>query len=152
MSARTYLEILIIKSKAMLQEEFIHTNTPFDDKYHPEEDITELSRPHKHSFYCSLICGANQCVTLGSFDIAYLANIPKMVLMAAADENELRRMIITAAAINDRPSAFRYPRGASIGLKLDSEVKPLTIGKGRIIKNGEKIDNKKLINTIVPPR
>ena len=59
--------------------------------------------------------------------------------MAASNENELRRMIITATNINDRPSAFRYPRGTSVGVKLDKKIKPLTIGKGRIIKKGKNI-------------
>ena len=59
--------------------------------------------------------------------------------MAAADENELRRMVLTASNINDRPSAFRYPRGNSVGLKLDKIIQPLTIGKGRIVKKGSKI-------------
>ena len=102
-------------------------------------DVAIQELPVRFAIERAGLVGADGATHAGSFDIAYLANIPKMVLMAAADENELRRMIITAAAINDRPSAFRYPRGASIGLKLDSEVKPLTIGKGRIIKNGEKI-------------
>ena len=102
-------------------------------------DVAIQELPVRFAIDRAGLVGADGATHAGSFDIAYLANIPKMVLMAAADENELRRMIITAAAINDRPSAFRYPRGAGIGLKLDSEVKPLTIGKGRIIKNGEKI-------------
>ncbi len=102
-------------------------------------DVAIQELPVRFAIDRAGLVGADGATHAGSFDIAYLANIPKMVLMAAADENELRRMIITAAAINDRPSAFRYPRGASIGLKLDSEVKPLTIGKGRIVKNGEKI-------------
>ena len=102
-------------------------------------DVAIQKLPVRFAIDRAGLVGADGATHAGSFDIAYLANIPKMVLMAAADENELRRMVITAAAINDRPSAFRYPRGASIGLKLDSEVKPLTIGKGRIIKNGKKI-------------
>ena len=102
-------------------------------------DVAIQELPVRFAIDRAGLVGADGATHAGSFDIAYLANIPKMVLMAAADENELRRMVITAAAINDRPSAFRYPRGASIGLKLDSEVKPLTIGKGRIIKNGKKI-------------
>tara|TARA_B100000674_G_scaffold401456_1_gene347267 strand:+ start:150 stop:1712 length:1563 start_codon:yes stop_codon:yes gene_type:complete len=101
-------------------------------------DVAIQKLPVRFAIDRAGLVGADGATHAGSFDIAYLANIPKMVLMAAADENELRRMVITAAAINDRPSAFRYPRGASIGLKLDSEVKPLTIGKGRIIKNGKK--------------
>jgi 1-deoxy-D-xylulose-5-phosphate synthase len=62
-----------------------------------------------------------------------------MVLMAASDENELARMVVTAHGINDRPSAFRYPRGEGFGVKMDADPKPLSIGKGRIISKGEKI-------------
>jgi len=83
--------------------------------------------------------GADGPTHAGSFDIAYLANIPKMVLMAASDENELKRMVLTAANINDRPSAFRYPRGESIGIKSTNKTKSLTIGKGRIVKKGNKV-------------
>ena len=83
--------------------------------------------------------GADGPTHAGSFDIAYLANIPKMVLMAASDENELKRMVLTAANINDKPSAFRYPRGESIGIESTKKTKPLTIGKGRIVKKGNKV-------------
>ncbi|PPR16257.1 MAG: 1-deoxy-D-xylulose-5-phosphate synthase [Alphaproteobacteria bacterium MarineAlpha9_Bin3] len=83
--------------------------------------------------------GADGPTHAGSFDIAYLANIPKMVLMAASDEEELKRMVLTAANINDRPSAFRYPRGESIGVKPQKITKPLTIGRGRIVKKGNRV-------------
>jgi len=62
-----------------------------------------------------------------------------MVFMAAADEVELARMVATSAAIDDRPSAFRFPRGEATGLDMPSEIKPLEIGKGRIVKTGSKI-------------
>lgn len=75
----------------------------------------------------------------GSFDIAYLANLPNFVLMAPADGIELARMVATAAHINDRPSAIRYPRGES-KVKVDfNNITPLEIGKGRLINEGEKI-------------
>ena len=85
------------------------------------------------------LVGADGPTHAGSFDIAYLANIPKMVLMAAADESELKRMVLTAANINDRPSAFRYPRGGGIGIASTNKTEPLAIGKGRIIKKGNKV-------------
>jgi len=75
----------------------------------------------------------------GSFDIAYLANIPNMVVMAASDENELARMVVTAHSIDDKPSAFRYPRGASVGVEIDKNPQPLEIGKGRYIQKGKKV-------------
>ena len=102
-------------------------------------DVAIQELPVRFAIDRAGLVGADGATHAGSFDIAYLANIPKMVLMAASDENELRRMVVTAATINDRPSAFRYPRGASIGLKLDNEIKPLTLGKGRIIRKGKEI-------------
>jgi 1-deoxy-D-xylulose-5-phosphate synthase len=75
----------------------------------------------------------------GLFDIAYLGCLPGFVLMAAADEAELVHMVSTAAAIDDRPSALRYPRGEGMGVPLPAEGKPLEIGKGRIVREGSKI-------------
>ena len=74
----------------------------------------------------------------GSFDITYLSTLPNFVVMAASDESELVKMINTSVHINDRPSAFRYPRGHGIGIELPSINKVLEIGKGRIIKEGKK--------------
>jgi 1-deoxy-D-xylulose-5-phosphate synthase len=75
----------------------------------------------------------------GSFDIAYLGCLPGFVVMAAADEAELVHMVATAAAIDDRPSALRYPRGEGIGVPMPAEGKPLEIGKGRILREGNKV-------------
>jgi 1-deoxy-D-xylulose-5-phosphate synthase len=75
----------------------------------------------------------------GSYDIAYLGCLPGMVLMAPADELELMHMVATQAAIDDRPSACRYPRGEGIGLTLPEKGTPLEIGKGRILREGSKI-------------
>ena len=85
------------------------------------------------------LVGADGPTHAGSFDIAYLGCLPGFVLMAAADEAELVHMVSTAVAIDDRPSALRYPRGEGIGVPLPSEGKPLEIGKGRIIREGSKI-------------
>ena len=80
--------------------------------------------------------GADGATHHGSFDVAYLGCLPGFVLMAAADEVELRHMVATAARIDDRPSALRYPRGEGIGLELPAIGTPLEIGKGRILREG----------------
>ena len=82
------------------------------------------------------LVGADGATHAGSFDIATLACLPDMVVMAAADEAELRHMVATAAAIDDRPSAFRYPRGEGVGVELPVRGVPLEIGKGRIVREG----------------
>ena len=75
----------------------------------------------------------------GSFDITYLACLPDFVVMAAADEAELVHMVATAVAINDRPSAFRYPRGEGVGVDLPDHGVPLEIGRGRVLRQGTKV-------------
>ena len=102
-------------------------------------DVAIQELPVRFAIDRAGLVGADGPTHAGSFDIAYLANIPKMVLMAAADENELKRMVLTAANINDQPSAFRYPRGESIGILSPKKTELLTIGKGRIIKKGNKV-------------
>ena len=73
----------------------------------------------------------------GSFDIAFLSNLPNFITMAASDDLELARMIYTCADINHVPSAFRYPRGSGLGLDIKEPVKKLIIGKGRIVQKGK---------------
>ncbi|NJO23497.1 MAG: 1-deoxy-D-xylulose-5-phosphate synthase [Sphingomonadales bacterium] len=85
------------------------------------------------------LVGADGPTHAGSFDIAYLGCLPDFVLMAAADEAELVHMVATAVAIDDRPSAFRYPRGEGVGVELPEEGIPLEIGKGRIIREGSAV-------------
>ena len=80
--------------------------------------------------------GADGPTHAGSFDVVYLACLPDFVVMAAADEAELVHMVATAAAINDRPSAFRFPRGEGTGAALPAEGKPLEIGRGRVVREG----------------
>ena len=75
----------------------------------------------------------------GSFDVTYLATLPNMVVMAAADEAELVHMVHTAAAYDDGPIAFRYPRGAGTGAALPETPEKLAIGKGRIVREGKKV-------------
>jgi 1-deoxy-D-xylulose-5-phosphate synthase len=82
------------------------------------------------------LVGADGATHAGSFDIGYLGALPDMVLMAAADEAELARMVSTAVAIDDRPSAFRYPRGEGTGVEIPALAEPLEIGKGRIVREG----------------
>jgi 1-deoxy-D-xylulose-5-phosphate synthase len=85
------------------------------------------------------LVGADGATHAGSFDIAFLANLPDFVVMAAADEAELMHMVATAASINDRPSAFRYPRGEGVGVDLPEHGEVLEIGKGRIIQHGSRV-------------
>jgi len=85
------------------------------------------------------LVGADGPTHAGSFDVAYLGCLPGFVIMAAGDEAELVHMVATAAAIDDRPSAFRYPRGEGSGVAMPAEGKPLEIGKGRILREGSKV-------------
>jgi 1-deoxy-D-xylulose-5-phosphate synthase len=85
------------------------------------------------------LVGADGPTHAGSFDIAYLGCLPGFVLMAPSDEAELVHMVATAVAIDDRPSALRYPRGEGYGIPLPEEGKPLEIGKGRVVREGTKI-------------
>lgn len=82
------------------------------------------------------LVGADGATHAGSFDLAFLGCLPNIVLMSPADEVELMHMIVTAISINDLPSAFRYPRGNCVGIKLPQRGTILPIGKGRIIRNG----------------
>jgi len=83
--------------------------------------------------------GADGATHCGAFDIAYLTTLPGIVVMAAADEAELMHMVRTSISINDRPSAFRYPRGEGVGIELPDRGKILKIGKGRILSEGSTV-------------
>src|SRR5262245_51464427 len=85
------------------------------------------------------LVGADGPTHAGSFDIAYLGCLPGFVIMAAADEAELVHMVATAVAIDDAPSAFRYPRGEGTGVALPETGVPLPIGKGRIVREGNSV-------------
>ncbi|MDX1975487.1 MAG: 1-deoxy-D-xylulose-5-phosphate synthase [Rickettsiales bacterium] len=85
------------------------------------------------------LVGADGPTHAGAFDITYLATLPNMVVMAASDEAELVHMVATQQAINDRPSALRYPRGEGTGVELPKTGLPLEIGKGRIIRQGKQV-------------
>ena len=83
------------------------------------------------------LVGADGATHAGSFDTAFLANLPGFVVMAAADESELRHMVATASEYDDGPIAFRFPRGEGVGVELPEKGTPLPIGKGRMIQDGQ---------------
>ncbi|MDX5356719.1 MAG: 1-deoxy-D-xylulose-5-phosphate synthase [Rhodobacterales bacterium] len=85
------------------------------------------------------LVGADGATHAGAFDVAFLANLPGMVVMAAADEAELVHMVATAAAHDDGPSAFRFPRGDGVGVDMPERGRPLEIGKGRIMRQGNRV-------------
>jgi 1-deoxy-D-xylulose-5-phosphate synthase len=85
------------------------------------------------------LVGADGATHAGSFDLAYLGCLPGFVIMAAADEAELVHMVATAAAIDDGPSALRYPRGEGIGIPLPDHGEPLEVGRGRVVREGTSI-------------
>ncbi|NDA09068.1 MAG: 1-deoxy-D-xylulose-5-phosphate synthase, partial [Alphaproteobacteria bacterium] len=85
------------------------------------------------------LVGADGATHVGAYDMAYLSALPNMVVMAPSDEAELAAMVSTAAALDDRPSAFRYPRGEGTGVPIPEQVSPLEIGRGRILREGNSI-------------
>jgi 1-deoxy-D-xylulose-5-phosphate synthase len=102
-------------------------------------DVAIQKLPVRFAIDRAGLVGADGPTHAGSFDIGYLGMLPDFVIMAAADEVELMHMVATAAAIDDRPSAVRYPRGEGIGLPLPERGTPLPIGKGRIVREGTTI-------------
>jgi 1-deoxy-D-xylulose-5-phosphate synthase len=102
-------------------------------------DVAIQSLPVRFAMDRAGLVGADGATHAGSFDIAYLGCLPNFVLMAPSDELELMNMVATAATIDDRPSAFRYPRGEGIGLELPARGQVLPLGKGRIIREGTKV-------------
>ena len=99
-------------------------------------DVAIQNLPVRFAIDRAGLVGADGATHAGSFDITYLASLPNFVVMAAADEAELVHMVATAASINDRPSAVRYPRGEGVGVALPENGEILPIGKGRIIRSG----------------
>ena len=102
-------------------------------------DVALQSLPVRFAIDRAGLVGADGPTHAGSFDITYLSTLPNFVVMAASDEAELVKMINTSVNINDRPSAFRYPRGNGVGIKLPSINETLEIGKGRVIQEGKKV-------------
>ncbi len=102
-------------------------------------DVAIQSLPVRFAIDRAGLVGADGPTHAGSFDITYLSTLPNFVVMAASDESELVKMISTSVDINDRPSAFRYPRGVGLGLELPKIEEKIEIGKGRIIEEGKKL-------------
>jgi 1-deoxy-D-xylulose-5-phosphate synthase len=102
-------------------------------------DVAIQSLPVRFAIDRAGLVGADGATHAGSFDTTFLATLPGFVVMAAADELELMHMVATSAAIDDRPSSFRYPRGEGIGLPLPERGTPLEIGKGRVLREGTKV-------------
>lgn len=102
-------------------------------------DVAIQSLPVRFAMDRAGLVGADGSTHAGSFDIGYMGALPGMVLMAASDEAELAAMISTSLAIDDRPSAFRYPRGEGVGVDIPELAAPLEIGKGRIVREGTSV-------------
>ena len=102
-------------------------------------DVAIQSLPVRFAIDRAGLVGADGPTHAGAFDITYLSTLPNFIVMAASDESELIKMINTSTDINDRPCAFRYPRGNGTGVDLPSIEEKLIIGKGRILKEGKKV-------------
>jgi 1-deoxy-D-xylulose-5-phosphate synthase len=102
-------------------------------------DVAIQSLPVRFAMDRAGLVGADGCTHAGSFDIGFMGTLPGMVLMAASDEAELAAMIATSLEIDDRPSAFRYPRGDGVGVEIPELAAPLEIGKGRIVREGTSV-------------
>jgi 1-deoxy-D-xylulose-5-phosphate synthase len=102
-------------------------------------DVVVQNLPVRFALDRAGLVGADGATHAGVYDLAYLGCLPNIVLMAAADEAELVHMTTTAWSINDRPCAFRYPRGEGVGVEIPAEGQVLEIGKGRILREGSKI-------------
>ena len=102
-------------------------------------DVAIQSLPVRFAIDRAGLVGADGPTHAGSFDITYLATLPNFIVMAPSDEAELVKMINTSVDINDKPSAFRYPRGNGLGIELPSLDEKLNIGKGKIIKEGKNV-------------
>ena len=102
-------------------------------------DVAIQNLPVRFAIDRAGLVGADGATHAGSFDITYLSMLPNFVVMAASDESELVKMINTAGSINERPSAFRYPRGNGLGVELPGINEILKIGEGKIVKEGKKV-------------
>lgn len=102
-------------------------------------DVAIQNLPVRFAIDRAGLVGADGATHAGSFDTAFLANLPNMVVMAAADEAELLHMVTTAAAHDSGPIAFRYPRGEGEGVEMPAQGEVLEIGKGRMVVNGARV-------------
>src|ERR1043166_2921641 len=109
---------------------------PYDQIVH---DVAIQRLPVRFAMDRAGLVGADGPTHAGSFDVAYLGCLPGFVVMAAADEAELVHMVATQVAIDDRPSALRYPRGEGVGVEMPEFGVPLEIGKGRVVREGHKV-------------
>ena len=100
-------------------------------------DVALQNLPVRFAIDRAGLVGSDGATHAGSYDIAYLANLPNMVVMAAADEAELRHMVATAARYDSGPIAFRFPRGEGVGVELPERGEPIEIGRGRVVHEGE---------------
>ncbi len=102
-------------------------------------DVAIQGLPVRFAIDRAGLVGADGATHAGAFDVAYLACLPGFVVMAASDEAELVHMVATAAAYDDGPIAFRYPRGAGVGVDLPERGEVLEIGKGRVVRQGNRV-------------
>jgi 1-deoxy-D-xylulose-5-phosphate synthase len=102
-------------------------------------DVAIQKLPVRFAIDRAGLVGADGPTHAGSFDVAYLGCLPNFVVMAAADEADLMHMVATQVALDDRPSALRYPRGEGLGVEMPEEGRPLEIGKGRVLREGHKV-------------
>jgi 1-deoxy-D-xylulose-5-phosphate synthase len=102
-------------------------------------DVAIQKLPVRFAIDRAGLVGADGATHAGAFDITYLGCLPGFVVMACGDEAELRHMVATAAAYDEGPIAFRYPRGDSAGVEMPERGTPLEIGKGRILREGTKV-------------
>ena len=102
-------------------------------------DVAIQSLPVRFAIDRAGLVGADGPTHAGSFDITYLTTLPNFIVMAASDEAELVKMINTSIDINDRPCAFRYPRGNGLGVELPSIDEKLIVGKGKVVREGKKV-------------
>ncbi len=102
-------------------------------------DVAIQKLPVRFALDRAGLVGADGATHAGAFDVAYLACLPDMVVMAAADEAELTHMVATAAAYDEGPIAFRYPRGEGVGIEIPDFGVPLAIGRGRIVREGTRV-------------
>lgn len=102
-------------------------------------DVAIQKLPVRFAIDRAGLVGADGATHAGSFDLAYLCCLPDIAVMAPSDEAELSIAVATAAAIDDMPSAFRYPRGEGVGVPIPEDIQPYEIGKGRVVRQGERL-------------
>ena len=112
-------------------------------------DVAVQNLPVRFALDRAGLVGADGPTHAGAYDIAYLACLPNMVVMAASDEAELVHMVATAVTHEAGPIALRYPRGEGVGVELPEQGEPLPIGKGRILRQGSRIA---ILSSRRPPR